>query len=53
MHPTDVVKETWRCQASQNIDDHDVLAAVDEIAVESTVQAMINELVEFEAVIAL
>jgi hypothetical protein len=53
IHPTDVVKETWRVQASDNVDTHDMLCAVDELTVESTVDAMITELVDFEAVIAL
>jgi hypothetical protein len=53
MHPTDAVKETWRIQASDNVDSHAVLSTLDSLAVESTTNAMIRELVEFEAVKAL
>jgi len=51
--PSKEIKECWRCQASSNVDNHDVLCTVDEIVIETTVEAMINELVDFEAVKAL
>lgn len=51
--PTRDIKECWRVQASENVTEHDVLCAIDELVVEQTVDAMIAELVDFEAVTAL
>jgi len=34
--PTDIVKELWRCQASENIESHDVLCACEDVVISST-----------------
>jgi len=48
--PTKTVnpKECWRVQAS--ISDNTIRCVVDELVIEDTVDAMITELVDFEAV---
>ena len=51
--PRTEIQECWRVQASENVDSHAVLSAIDELVVEQTVDAMIAELVDFEAVTAL
>jgi hypothetical protein len=40
--PKTVVHEVWRVQASENVDEHSVLCAIDETAVESTERAIRN-----------
>jgi len=42
MHPQDHAKEVWRVQASDNIDTHETLCAIDELVTESVRQASIN-----------
>jgi len=42
MHPQDHAKEVWRVQASDNIDAHETLCAIDELVTESVRQASIN-----------
>jgi len=46
---TDVL-EVWRCQASENVDDHDVLCAIDDSVVQSVESALRNShpLLDFE-----
>lgn len=36
MQAKDELKELWRCQASQNIDSHDILVAVEDAVISST-----------------
>jgi hypothetical protein len=40
--PRTEVLEVWRCQASQNVEDRDMLCAIDDIAAQSTEQAIRN-----------
>jgi len=40
--PRTEVKEAWRVQASENVDSHNLLCAIDEIAVDSTEAAIRN-----------
>jgi len=35
-HPRDVVKEVWRCQASENIESHEVMCACEDIVISSS-----------------
>jgi hypothetical protein len=42
MHPQTHAKELWRMQASDNIDSHETLCAIDELVTESVRQASIN-----------
>ena len=42
MHPTDTAKELWRCQASDNIDEHATLCAIDNIVVANVRTAALN-----------
>jgi len=42
MHPQDHAKELWRVQASDNVDDHAVLCAIDDIVVSSVQTAALN-----------
>ena len=42
MHPQDHAKEVWRVQASDNIDAHETLCAIDDIVVSSVQTAALN-----------
>lgn len=48
VNPRTEIKECWRVQAS--ISDNTIQCVVDELVIEDTVDAMITELVDFEAV---
>lgn len=50
VNPRTEIQECWRVQASANIDDNTIRCVVDELVIEDTVDAMITELVAFEAV---
>lgn len=40
--PRTEVLEVWRCQASKNVQNHDVLCAIDDSVVNATEQAIRN-----------
>jgi len=42
MHPQTHAKELWRMQASDNITEHEMLCAIDEIVVSSVRTAALN-----------
>ena len=42
MKPTTHAKELWRVQASDNVDSHNVLCAIDNIVVSSVRSAALN-----------
>ncbi|UBF23422.1 hypothetical protein HATV-3_gp72 [Haloarcula tailed virus 3] len=50
VNPRTEIKECWRVQASENISDNAIRCVVDELVIQDTVDAMIAELVDFEAV---